>query len=307
MFLKDGKYDFDTASRQPPVGRRARHRGRPAPGVEGAGQRSRGRNWSQPAIALARDGFERQRRTGALARRACSPTSKKYPASLAQFSKNGMPYEAGDDAQAAGPGAHARRASPTRARPDSTKARPRALIEKEMKAQRRPDHAGRPEELPGQAARADYAARIAATKSSPCRRPARAAWRSCEMLNVLEGYDLQGQRATGRRRTCTSSRKRCAARSPTARATSAIRISIEDMPDRAADVQGIRRGAAQDHRPDDARPSRRRRSFAVDARERRRRRTLSVVDANRNAVALTYTLEERLRLAASSCRAPASC
>jgi gamma-glutamyltranspeptidase/glutathione hydrolase len=49
----------------------------------------------QPAIGLARDGFEV---THGLARSLEStlPRFKEHPASLAQFSKNGVPYEAGD-------------------------------------------------------------------------------------------------------------------------------------------------------------------------------------------------------------------
>lgn len=49
----------------------------------------------QPAIGLARDGFEV---TYGLARSLQStlPRFKEHPASLAQFSKNGVPYEAGD-------------------------------------------------------------------------------------------------------------------------------------------------------------------------------------------------------------------
>ncbi len=49
----------------------------------------------EPAIALARDGFPV---TDGLARslRNILPDMKAYPASVAQFSKNGVPYEAGD-------------------------------------------------------------------------------------------------------------------------------------------------------------------------------------------------------------------
>jgi gamma-glutamyltranspeptidase / glutathione hydrolase len=48
-----------------------------------------------PSVRLARDGFEV---TDALARslERMLPTFKKYPASFAQFSKNGTPYQAGD-------------------------------------------------------------------------------------------------------------------------------------------------------------------------------------------------------------------
>ena len=48
-----------------------------------------------PAIRLARDGFVV---TDGLARslRGVLASSKRFPASVAQFSKNGTPYEAGD-------------------------------------------------------------------------------------------------------------------------------------------------------------------------------------------------------------------
>ena len=154
MWLKDGKYDSELHHNSHLVGRRARHGRRPPPGVEGTRAASRGRSWSQPAVALARDGFVVSRRPGALARAACSTTSRSIPASLAQFSKNGMPYEAGEILK----------------QPDLARTLERiadqgpagfyegetaALIEKEMKAQRRPHHARRPQELPGEEARAD--------------------------------------------------------------------------------------------------------------------------------------------------------
>jgi gamma-glutamyltranspeptidase / glutathione hydrolase len=49
----------------------------------------------QPAVTLARDGFVV---TDGLARslKVVLPSMRRYPASLAQFSKNGVPYEAGD-------------------------------------------------------------------------------------------------------------------------------------------------------------------------------------------------------------------
>ena len=59
---------------------------------------SRGRTWCDPAVALARDGFDvSDGLARSLARMLVEPDDfKKYPASLAQFSKNGQPYEAGD-------------------------------------------------------------------------------------------------------------------------------------------------------------------------------------------------------------------
>ena len=95
MWLKDGKYDFDLHHNS--------HRSVGVPGtvaglhlawkklgtqaVEGPGRAGR---------ALARDGFEVSDGLARSLRAAASHEFKKYPASLAQFSKNGEPYEAGE-------------------------------------------------------------------------------------------------------------------------------------------------------------------------------------------------------------------
>ena len=94
MFLKDGKYDEDL-----------HHNSHLSVGVPGtvAGLhltwREQGklpwRRLVEPAIALARDGFIV---TEGLARslKSILPDMKPYPASVAQFSRDGTPYEAGD-------------------------------------------------------------------------------------------------------------------------------------------------------------------------------------------------------------------
>ena len=94
MWLKDGKYDFET-----------HHNSHLSVGVPGtvaglhlAWKEQGSKPWKdlvQPAIGLARDGFEISH---GLARSLESmiPVFKKYPASLAQFSKNGQPYQAGE-------------------------------------------------------------------------------------------------------------------------------------------------------------------------------------------------------------------
>ena len=94
MWLKDGKYDFDT-----------HHNSHLSVGVPGtvaglhlAWKEAGSKPWTElvaPSIKLARDGFEVSH---GLARSLASmiPEFKKYPASLVQFSKNGQPYEAGD-------------------------------------------------------------------------------------------------------------------------------------------------------------------------------------------------------------------
>ncbi len=94
MFLKDGKYSADV-----------HHNGYLAVGVPGTvaglhlAWKEQGKlPWKrlvEPAVALARDGFPVSE---GLARSLKSELRafEKYPASLAQFSKNGTPYEAGD-------------------------------------------------------------------------------------------------------------------------------------------------------------------------------------------------------------------
>ncbi len=94
MFMKDGKYDADI-----------HHRGYLSVGVPGtvAGLHlawtENGRlPWKrlvEPAVALARDGFTV---SDGLARSLAGvlPQMQMYPASVAQFSKNGTPYAAGE-------------------------------------------------------------------------------------------------------------------------------------------------------------------------------------------------------------------
>ncbi|MEW6319728.1 MAG: gamma-glutamyltransferase [Acidobacteriota bacterium] len=94
MWLKDGKYDFDL-----------HHNSHRAVGVPGTvaglhmAWKARGsKPWKElvaPAIALARDGFEVSHGLARSLERMI-PEFKKYPASLAQFSKNGQPYRAGE-------------------------------------------------------------------------------------------------------------------------------------------------------------------------------------------------------------------
>jgi gamma-glutamyltranspeptidase/glutathione hydrolase len=94
MWLTNGKYDFEK-----------HHNSHLSVGVPGtvaglhlAWKEQGSKPWKelvQPAIVLARDGFEI---THGLARSLAGQLDefKKYPASLAQFSKNGKPYEAGE-------------------------------------------------------------------------------------------------------------------------------------------------------------------------------------------------------------------
>ncbi|MGD9903113.1 MAG: gamma-glutamyltransferase [Vicinamibacterales bacterium] len=97
MWMKDGKYDFNIHHNS--------HRSVGVPGtVAGlhlAWQKHGSKPWKDlvsPAVALARDGFEvSDGLARSLARMLVEPDDfKKYPASLAQFSKNGTPYQAGE-------------------------------------------------------------------------------------------------------------------------------------------------------------------------------------------------------------------
>ena len=97
MWMKDGKYDFDVHHNS--------HRSVGVPGtVAGlhlAWQKLGSKPWKDlvlPAVALARDGFEvSEGLAQSLAEMLVEPDDfKKYPASLAQFSKNGQPYQPGD-------------------------------------------------------------------------------------------------------------------------------------------------------------------------------------------------------------------
>jgi gamma-glutamyltranspeptidase/glutathione hydrolase len=97
MWLKDGKYDFNLHHNS--------HRSVGVPGtVAGlhlAWKELGSKPWKDlvtPAVTLARDGFEvTQGLARSLAGMLEEPDDfRKYPASMAQFSKNGKPYEPGD-------------------------------------------------------------------------------------------------------------------------------------------------------------------------------------------------------------------
>ncbi len=94
MWLKDGKYDSNLHHNS--------HRSVGVPGTVAGlhvAWKARGsKPWKElvaPAIALARDGFEISHGLARSLERMI-PDFKKYPASLAQFSKNGQPYQAGE-------------------------------------------------------------------------------------------------------------------------------------------------------------------------------------------------------------------
>lgn len=285
MFLREGKYDSDL-----------HHNHHLSVGVPGtvaglhlAWKEQGSLPWLelvQPAIQLARDGFIVS--TG-LARslKSARPLLAKHPASLAQFTKKGEPYEAGD----------------TLIQPDLARSLRRiagegpagfyegataALIEREMLA-----HGGI-------ITRVDLKGYRAVKRA-----PVRGTYRGCEiismpppssggvalveMLNILEAYDL--------RRNGINSATNIHLISESMRRAFADRAQFLGDPDFNPDLP-VARLTSKEH----AATLRKTISFARASvssptrfdwpAESKETTHLSVVDSNRNAVALTYTLEE---------------
>jgi gamma-glutamyltranspeptidase/glutathione hydrolase len=187
MWLKDGKYDAEL-----------HHNSHMAVGVPGtvaglhlAWKEAGSKPWAelmQPAIALARDGFEISH---GLARSlaATIPKFQKYPASLAQFSRNGTPYEAGELLKQPELARTLTRIA-TQGPAGFYEGETAALIEKEMKANG------------GLITTADlkaYQARKRAVVKGSYRGydiigmppPSSGGMAVIQILNVLEGYDLK--------------------------------------------------------------------------------------------------------------------
>jgi gamma-glutamyltranspeptidase / glutathione hydrolase len=284
MWLKDGKYDFDT-----------HHNSHLSVGVPGtvaglhlAWKEAGSKPWKelvQPAIVLARDWFEVSH---GLARSLAGQLDdfKKYPASLAQFSKNGTPYEAGD----------------TLKQPDLAKSLTRiadqgpagfyegetaALIEKEMKANG------------GLITMADlkaYQAKKRGVVKGTYRGydiigmppPSSGGMAVVQMLNVLEGYDLK---ANG-----YGSAKNIHLTAEAMRRAFADRARYIGDPDFEKDIPlpmliskdyaAQQRKSINPDRASKSSPT----SFQFTS-ESPETTHISIVDAKRNAVALTYTLE----------------
>jgi len=285
MFLKDGKYDS------------ARHHdGYLAVGVPGTvaglhlAWKEQGKlPWKrlvEPAVALARDGFPLSYGLAA-SLRSILPEMKQYPASIAQFSKNGTLYE---------PGEIFRQADLARTLERIAKEGPGGfyegetalLIEKEMAA-----HGGL-------ITREDLKA------YQPRKRvPVRGSYRGCdvlsmpppssggtaliEMLNILEGYDL---RASGfgsaaavhlmaeTMRRAYADRARYLGDPDFNPAMPISRLTSKDY------AEQLRKTITLD-RASKSSPT----SFEWPA-EGDETTHVSVVDVERNAVALTYTLED---------------
>jgi gamma-glutamyltranspeptidase / glutathione hydrolase len=284
MWMKDGKYDFDIHHNT--------HRSVGVPGtVAGlylAHQKRGSKPWKDlvaPAVALARDGFELSEGLASSLQRMI-PEFKKYPASLAQFSKDGQPYVAGEILK-----------QPDLAR---TLARIAAegpagfyegetalLVEKEMAANG------------GLITRADLK-----NYKAERRTPIKGTYRGYEvismppissggtalvqMLNILEGYDLakSGFRSANTIHLITESMRRAYADRARYLGDPAFnpQMPIERLTSKEYAAQ--LRKTIDPNRASKSSPS----SFEWTT-ESAETTHFSVVDANRNAVSLTYTLE----------------
>jgi gamma-glutamyltranspeptidase/glutathione hydrolase len=285
MWLKDGKYD--------PVRHHESHLAVGVPGTVAGlhmAWKEQGklpwRRLVEPAVMLAREGFIV---TDGLARslRDVLPDMKKYPASVAQFSRAGVPYEAGDLLQ-----------QPDLARTLERIAREgpagfyegetARLIEEEMKS------GG------GLITRADLKA------YRPLRRtPLRGSYRGYEVLtmppvssggvalltslNVLEGYDLARDgfgsaanvhRITETMRRAFADRARHLGDPEFNRAIPVARLTSKEHAAELRKTIDERRAAVSD-------PARFPWPLESDDTTH-----IAVVDADRNTVALTYTLED---------------
>jgi gamma-glutamyltranspeptidase/glutathione hydrolase len=284
MFMKDGKYDFDL-----------HHNSHISVGVPGTvaglhlAWKEQGklpwRRLVEPAITLARDGFPI---TEGLARSLSGELDefKKFPASIAQFSKNGQPYAAGELLK----------------QPDLAKTLERIaadgpagfyegetalLIEKEMAANG------------GLITRADLK-----NYKAERRTPIKGTYRGydvismppissggtalVQMLNILEGYDLakSGFRSANTIHLITESMRRAYADRARYLGDPAFnpQMPIERLTSKEYAAQ--LRKTIDPNRAAKSSPT----SFEWTT-ESAETTHFSVVDANRNAVSLTYTLE----------------
>jgi gamma-glutamyltranspeptidase/glutathione hydrolase len=285
MFLRDGKYDPDR-----------HHDSALSVGVPGTvaglhmAWKAHGKlPWKrlvEPAIALARDGF---RVTATLARdlKYYLPSMKKYPATIAQFTRNGVALEPGDRLQQGDLGRTLERIA-VEGPPGFYEGTTAELIEKEMKR------------TGGILTRDDL------RKYEPRRRPAlRGTYRGyevlsipppssggtalVEMLNILEGYDLH-EKGFGSAAVVHL----LAEASRRAYADRARYIGDPDfVPSMPLDRLVSKPYAAELRRT--IREDRASRSSADRfewPRESAETTHVSVVDKDRNAVSLTYTLED---------------
>ena len=284
MFLKDGKYDSAI-----------HHEGYLSVGVPGtvaglhAAWKQHGKlSWKrlvEPAVALARDGFVLSE---GLARSLGSvlPKMKNYPASIAQFSKAGLPYGAGEIFKQPDLGrtlARIAEQGPAGFYDGETA----MLIEKEMKANG------------GLITRADLKAYKPETRV-----PIKGSYRGydvlsmppissggtalVEMLNTLEGYDLAASGYGSARSIHVMTEAMRRAYADRARYLGDPAFNPQ-MPIARLISKPYAAGLRKTIRPDRASASSPT-SFEWPA-ESDETTHLSVVDEARNAVSLTYTLE----------------
>ncbi len=287
MWMKDGKYDYDIHHNT--------HRSVGVPGtVAGlylAHSKLGSKPWKDlvlPAVALARDGFEvSDGLARSLARMLVEPDDfKKYPASLAQFSKNGEPYKTGDTLKQADLARTLQRIA-DQGPAGFYEGETAALIEKEMKANN------------GLIMREDlknYKAKERVPVKGTYRGyevigmppPSSGGIAVIEMLNVLEGYDLKahGYGAAQNLHLITESMRR-------AFADRAQHIADPDFVAGIPVAQLISKDYATQVRktinPNKASVSTP--TAFTWPTESQETTHLSVVDAKRNAVSMTYTLE----------------
>jgi gamma-glutamyltranspeptidase/glutathione hydrolase len=287
MWLKDGKYDFDIHHNS--------HRSVGVPGtVAGlhmAWKDQGSKPWKElvtPAVTLARDGFEVSHGLArSLASMLREPDDfKKYPASLAQFSKNGQPYEAGDILKQPDLARTLERIA-TEGPAGFYEGETALLIEKEMKANG------------GLITREDLK-NYQAKKRTPTRGtyrgyevigmppPSSGGIAVTQMLNVLEGFDLKanGYGSAQNLHLITEAMRRAFA--DRARHLGDPEFN-KDIPVETLISKPYAETLRKTINP--ARASKSSPGAFTWPTESQETTHFSVVDANRNAVSLTYTLE----------------
>jgi gamma-glutamyltranspeptidase / glutathione hydrolase len=285
LFLRDGKYSYEL-----------HHDSAVAVGVPGTvaglhmawtdNGRMPWRDLLAPAISLARDGFMV---SDGLARslREVLPQMKRYPASLAQFSRQGVPYEMGDVLQQPDLAKTLERIAEKQTR-GFYEGETAELIEKEMKARG------------GLVTREDLR-----NYTIYRRNPLRSNYRGDEVLtvpppsaggvallqclNVLEGYDLKAMGFGSSRHVhhVVEALRRAFADRARWLGDPAF---VKDMPTArlvSKEYAEALRKTIREDRASVSSPT----TFEWPA-ESAETTHFSVVDADRNAVALTYTLED---------------
>jgi gamma-glutamyltranspeptidase/glutathione hydrolase len=284
MWLKDGKYDYDLHHNS--------HRSVGVPGtVAGlhlAWKEQGSKPWKElvmPAVVLARDGFELSHGLARSLERML-PSFKKYPATLAQFSKNGQPYQAGETLKQADLARSLLRIA-EQGPAGFYEGETALLLEREMKANGglitcedlKAYQAKKRDVIKGNYRGYDIIG------MAP---PSSGGVALVEMLNLLEGYDLKanGYGSAKNQHLITEAMRR-------AFADRAQHLGdpdfVSDMPIArltSKDYASSLRKTINPLKASKSSPA----SFTWPA-ESPETTHLSVVDAQRNAVALTYTLE----------------